>query len=212
MFPDQGSNPCLLHWQAVPPGKSWSGFFHTSAKTSYSRSLNAEADKSIQLSYIKLDIEEGGWWLRGQRICLQRRRRRFDPWVRKIPWRRKRQPTPVFLPGEFYQLEKPGGIQSTVSQRVRHNWAITTFIYWRWSHMQSYFKKKKKDSIFFTKLFWKSYFSWKILLLTCNGLFIVILLIDVRLHWVFVAACGLSLVVEYGFLIVVASLPVEHRL
>ena len=24
----------------------------------------------------------------------------FDPWVRKIPWRRKRQPTPVFLPGE----------------------------------------------------------------------------------------------------------------
>ena len=23
-----------------------------------------------------------------------------DPWVRKIPWRRKWQPTPVFLPGE----------------------------------------------------------------------------------------------------------------
>ena len=27
------------------------------------------------------------------------RRRRFDPWVRKIPWKRK--PTPVFLPGKF---------------------------------------------------------------------------------------------------------------
>ena len=25
----------------------------------------------------------------------------FDPWVEKIPWRRKWQPTPVFLPGEF---------------------------------------------------------------------------------------------------------------
>ena len=25
----------------------------------------------------------------------------FDPWVRKIPWRRKWQSTPVFLPGEF---------------------------------------------------------------------------------------------------------------
>ena len=24
---------------------------------------------------------------------------RFDPWVRKIPWRRKWQPTPVFFPG-----------------------------------------------------------------------------------------------------------------
>ena len=26
----------------------------------------------------------------------------FSPWVRKIPWRRKWQPTPVFLPGEFH--------------------------------------------------------------------------------------------------------------
>ena len=24
----------------------------------------------------------------------------FDTWVRKIPWRRAWQPTPVFLPGE----------------------------------------------------------------------------------------------------------------
>ena len=24
----------------------------------------------------------------------------FNPWVGKIPWRRKWQPTPVFLPGE----------------------------------------------------------------------------------------------------------------
>ena len=34
-------------------------------------------------------------------ICLQCRRPRFDPQVRKIPWRRKWLPTPVFLPGEF---------------------------------------------------------------------------------------------------------------
>ena len=26
----------------------------------------------------------------------------FDPWVKKIPWRRKWQPTPVFLPGKFH--------------------------------------------------------------------------------------------------------------
>ena len=26
----------------------------------------------------------------------------FDPWVRKIPWRRKRQPTPIFLTREFH--------------------------------------------------------------------------------------------------------------
>ena len=36
--------------------------------------------------------------------CQYRRRRRceFDLWVRKIPWRWKWQPTPVFLPGESH--------------------------------------------------------------------------------------------------------------
>ena len=36
------------------------------------------------------------------RICLQCKRSGFDPWDGKIPWRRERWPTPVFLPGEFY--------------------------------------------------------------------------------------------------------------
>ena len=30
------------------------------------------------------------------------RRPRFDPWIRKIPWRREWLPSPVFLPGEFH--------------------------------------------------------------------------------------------------------------
>ena len=50
----------------------------------------------------------GGWWapsqlprwLRQQRVFLQCRRPGFNPWVRKIPWIREWQPTPVFLPGE----------------------------------------------------------------------------------------------------------------
>ena len=47
-------------------------------------------------------VQENGipWWLRQNRICLQCRRHRFDPWVGKYPWRRKWQPTPLFLPGE----------------------------------------------------------------------------------------------------------------
>ena len=32
--------------------------------------------------------------------CRRHKRCGFDPWVGKIPWRRKWQPTPVFLPGE----------------------------------------------------------------------------------------------------------------
>ena len=32
--------------------------------------------------------------------CRRHKRLRFNPWIRKIPWRRAWQPTPVFLPGE----------------------------------------------------------------------------------------------------------------
>ena len=35
-------------------------------------------------------------------ICLQYGRPRFDPWVGKILWRRKWQPTPVLLAGKSH--------------------------------------------------------------------------------------------------------------
>ena len=34
--------------------------------------------------------------------CRRHQRLRFNPWVRKIPWRRAWRPTPEFLPGEFH--------------------------------------------------------------------------------------------------------------
>ena len=40
------------------------------------------------------------WWLRRSSICVQFWRPGFDPWVGKIPWRRKWHPTPVLLPGK----------------------------------------------------------------------------------------------------------------
>ena len=36
------------------------------------------------------------------RIFLQCRRLQFNSWVGKMPWRRDRLPTPVFLPGKFH--------------------------------------------------------------------------------------------------------------
>ena len=44
-------------------------------------------------------------WLNGKEStcqCMRCRRYGFDPWVRKIPWKRKWQPTVVFLPRKFY--------------------------------------------------------------------------------------------------------------
>ena len=45
---------------------------------------------------------------------------RFNPWVRKIPWRRKWQPSLVFLPG-VPRTEGPEGLQSMGSQKVGHD-------------------------------------------------------------------------------------------
>ena len=36
----------------------------------------------------------------------------FNPWVGKMSWRRKWQPTPIFLPWRIPWTEEPGGLQS----------------------------------------------------------------------------------------------------
>ena len=61
-------------------------------------------------------------WLSGKESASQCRRPWFDPWVGKIPWRRKWQPTVVFLPGKSHKQES-GGRQPMGSQRPGHNWA-----------------------------------------------------------------------------------------
>ena len=40
------------------------------------------------------------WWLMGKESACQCKRHGFDLWVKKIPWRGKWQPSPVFLPGK----------------------------------------------------------------------------------------------------------------
>ena len=67
------------------------------------------------------------WRYSKEPACQCRRHKRckgcgFDPWVRKIPWRRAWQPTPVFLSGETHgQRNLVGYIQSMGCQRVGHN-------------------------------------------------------------------------------------------
>ena len=57
---------------------------------------------------------------RGKRLPTMR-----DTWVRSLgredPLEKERAPTPVLLPGKTPWTEKPGGLQSMGSQRVRHD-------------------------------------------------------------------------------------------
>ena len=74
-------------------------------------------------------------WLSGEEStcqCKRHRRCGFDPWVGRIPWSRKWQPTPVFLPGKSHGQRNVAGY-SPWACRVRHNWAHGTFAekpYW----------------------------------------------------------------------------------
>ena len=55
--------------------------------------------------------------------CRKHIRHGFNPWVSKIPWSRKRQPTPVFLHGKIHRQRSLAG-------------------YSPWRHKQSYTAKR----------------------------------------------------------------------
>ena len=44
----------------------------------------------------------------------------------RLDWRKAWLPTPVFLPGESPRTEEPGGLQSTVLQRIRELKQLST--------------------------------------------------------------------------------------
>ena len=86
---------------------------------------------------------KGLWWshtaykrfpggARGKELasqCRRCKRRGFDSWVRKIPWRKAWQPTPVFLPGESHGQKSLVGFSPIVSQTVGHDWSNLACMY-----------------------------------------------------------------------------------
>ena len=64
------------------------------------------------------------WWLSGKESACQSRRHWFSPWVGKIPWRGKWQPTPVVLPGKCHGQSSLVGYGPWGHRRVGCNLAI----------------------------------------------------------------------------------------
>ena len=105
IFPTQGSNPhllCLLHWWEDSqhhlgiPILKW--FINKYSALLISLTIFAEI---CRRKYTDVWIPRcySGKELTCQ--CKRGKRHGFDPWVKKILWRRKWHPTPVFLPGKF---------------------------------------------------------------------------------------------------------------
>ena len=75
------------------------------------------------------------------------RRCRFDPWAEMIPWRRKWQPTPLFLPGKSHgQRSLVGYIVHRVakSQTQMNDWACIEGLQIWW---MQFWNKDERDLI-----------------------------------------------------------------
>ena len=63
------------------------------------------------------------WWLSGKEPACQCRRHGFDPWVGTIPWRRKWQPAPLFLPEKLHGQSSVASYSPLGRKPVRYDWA-----------------------------------------------------------------------------------------
>ena len=75
-------------------------------------------------------------WHSGKESACQCRRLSFNPWVRKIPWRRKWQPTPVFLPGKSHGQRSLEGYSPWNHKRVQQDLATKQYRRVETHHLQ----------------------------------------------------------------------------
>ena len=128
---EMATHSCLLAWE-IPWTEEPGGLQSTGSKKSQTQLRDSthtqgllgqnvcgrEADGDAQ------KIEIGfPWWLSGKESACQCRRPEFDPWVWKIPWRKKRWPTPVFLPRKSYGQSRLVSYSPRGRKRVRHDLA-----------------------------------------------------------------------------------------
>ena len=126
-LPNKAPNTGCLPTMSIP----WAWFLHLSQTRHcnkwpaflVSRFQSSKWSHSTLWSFRKVIQTPGGAGGKESTCqCRRCKRHEFDPWVGKIPWSRKWQPTPVFLPGKFHGQRSLVGY-SQWGCRVRHNWA-----------------------------------------------------------------------------------------
>ena len=60
-------------------------------------------------------------WLNGKESACQCKRHGFNPWAKKMPWRRKWRPIPGFLPGKSQGQRSLAGYSPWGHKRVKHD-------------------------------------------------------------------------------------------
>ena len=118
-------------------------------------------------------------------MCLQCKRLKFDPWVRKIPWRREWLLTPVFLPEEFHGQRSlvgynpQGHKESDTTERL--TLSLSTFWGFSGGEDGKQFAYNTGDLVrspgwgrsagqgngYHSSIFFKFIFNWRIIALQC---------------------------------------------
>ena len=85
----QRTHSSILAWRIPVDRRAWHAIVHGVSESGMTEQLSTASELLGFPGYAS-----------GKEPACQCRRCRFNPWVRKIPWRRAWQLTPVFLPGE----------------------------------------------------------------------------------------------------------------
>ena len=100
----------------------------------------------------------GRWYFPGGSVvknlpAMQETQRcRLNPWVWKIPWGRKWQPTPVFSPGESYRQRSPVGVHGVGKRTERLTLSLFTFCKMSTSHSGDWWSERWSNSPRVTQL------------------------------------------------------------
>ena len=81
--------------------------------------LDGPTSKTMRYKYLLCKLYSLPWWLSCKESTCQCRRWGFHLWVRKIPWRKKWQSTPVFFSGTSHGQKSLAGYNPRGHKRVR---------------------------------------------------------------------------------------------
>ena len=96
-----------------------------------------------------------------RRIRLLSRRCKFDPWVGKILWRKKWQPTPVFLPAKFHGQRSLAGYSPWGNKESDTTERLNMLVGWAYRVQYVYFLPKALSVC--SEIYPSSHVTWCVL-------------------------------------------------